>query len=161
MQWKQVRLSVSIWSGTWASQCKDKIGHSENKFWNHFWSQKTRSDLQWSPPVFCLNNFSSQTCEETSFATFRKKYCAACRSSIQNFLEKSMAAITTGQTSLLVFQNDVKILFSEWPILNRIEISWFPSNGQSCVQVCSVCLSLVSLLKPVRKMLSLSTIKIK
>ena len=64
-----------------------------------------------------LINFVSQTCQKASFATFDQRYCTACKLNMQKFLKVDMVTITAGQTSFVGFENDVKILFSEWPIV--------------------------------------------
>ena len=39
------------------------------------------------------------------------------KSSLPNFLEKIIAAVTAGLTSFRHFENDVKISFLKWPII--------------------------------------------
>ena len=100
------------------------------KFWRHFENLKTLSYLQWPTPQPFLDNLVGQTYIKSSFTTFCKKYYAACRPSLQDFLEKVMAAITTSWNSCLDFQKDVKILFSEWPTVLKklLVLLWFKTK---------------------------------
>ena len=91
---------------------KPAIGHSENRVLT---SHEMMFDLQLSPPLFFLNDFVGQIWEKASFTTFRQRYCAVCRSSLQNFMEKIMASITTSWLLSLLW-NWCKNCISDWPV---------------------------------------------
>ena len=63
---------------------------------------------------FLLNNFAGQTSEKALFTTSYERYYSACRSSLENFFVKAMVAISAGRALFLNFENDAKILYSEY-----------------------------------------------
>ena len=83
---------------------------------------------------------------------FDQRYCTASKLSIQNLTwlqslqveHVDMVAITAGRTSFADFENDVKILFSKWPIeTDQLQIlkSWtekLQSNRSSKFQSMTV-----------------------